>query len=487
MPHHGKLLRRFLPRSRIVSRGAPSVAVVKDDGTATAPGQEAVAMTPSPKTNPRRLEFRRAGSRAVIVMLIASGLSSGLADRTLASRSDSAADSRADIPPASTTFGDRRISVPSGGHFYGSSFQTMTPDGSHVFVRSSSDLTVDPVNEILGLGAGFFDLVAGRIVRVDCSCLRIDGATSDGSAVVGSSLAKLVPDDTDASADLYLFDGAGPRLVSAGTDGNPLFVAITPDGSYVLFSIGISLSPLDTDTTRDMYRWSRATGVVDLISTGNGNPTFIAMSPDSSRILYSLDPALHLTYEWTSGSSTFLAAGTFISASPDLSRIYLNTTAALDPADQDTQTDGYRYDAGGFHVMTEPSVQFSGLMAVKSDGSAWVTYAIEQLTPDDHDAAIDFYLETASSITLLSRGDLNAQELFMDASFSSGVYTTPSRLDPADTDDFSDVYRWSQATPDAPQLLSGSGTPDVQVLAYSPYMNSSTEDCASRCPATRAM
>jgi hypothetical protein len=400
--------------------------------------------------------------------LVAGWLAVSLAGPVGASLRNPAPSLDADRAPASTTFGDRRISVPSAGHYYGATFQAMTVDGAHVFLQSGSDLTIDPAEDRQGTGGGYFDFVANRVLRVNCPCLNIAGSTADGSAIVGSSLAKLVPSDLDTSEDLYLFDASGPHPISSGTDGYPKFVAITSDGSAVLFTIGISLTAADVDTTRDLYRWSRATGTVDLISTGNADPTFVAMSPDASRILYSLDPALKFTYLWANGSSTFLAAGGFVTASPDLSRVYLNTSAALDPADQDTLYDGYRFDSSGSHVMTEPSTHYSGLVAVKGDGTAWAMYSNEQLTTDDHDNTVDFFLRTASSIVLLSRGDLAAQDLRMDAAFTSGVYYTLSRLDPADTDDWDDVYRWTAAAPDSPQLLSGVGVPDVHIAAYSP-------------------
>jgi hypothetical protein len=379
----------------------------------------------------------------------------------------------------SVMFGERRITVPSGGHFYGSSFQVMTPDGAHVFVHSSSDLTVAPEDEVLGLGAGMFDLIAGRAVRVPCQgCTSIEGTTTDGSAIVGMSTSQLVPADTDATPDLYLFDEAGPHAISSGIDGLPRFEAMSPTGSFVVFSIRISLHPADTDATEDLYRWNRSTGAVELVSPGALPPTFEALSPDGSRVTFRtgeniLGLDLGTTgqdgiYQWTTAAVTLRGRGEFFAASPDGARVYTNTTVALDPLDDDTELDAYLHDATGFDVLSEPSAQAAGLAAVKSDGSAWVIGTAEALTLNDPDTTGDYYLITSSSRNLLSRGTLGVDSILMDAAFSSAIYRTPSALVAADSDEWDDVYRWTATSPEDPRLLSGVGTPAVTPLAYAP-------------------
>src|SRR5882672_2049840 len=80
----------------------------------------------SPKT--RRIR-RHAGPRGAVSILVAGWLAASLASPVGASLRNPAPSLGADPAPASTTFGDRRISVPSAGHYYGATFQTMTVDG----------------------------------------------------------------------------------------------------------------------------------------------------------------------------------------------------------------------------------------------------------------------------------------------------------------------------------------------------------------------
>ena len=374
-----------------------------------------------------------------------------------------AGDQRASL--ATTMFGDRRISVPSGGHFYGSQVDAMTPDGAHVFVRSGSDLTAPPAAEVLGRGGGIFDLIAGRAVRINClDCVWVLGTDADGGAVVASN-----------GIDLTLVDATGSHPITPLLGGT--FKAISDDGSYVV----VGKRNARAANTEDLYRWTRATGALQLISPGLSEQAFKYLSPDGTRVIFEtgenlLGLDLGTTgetgiYQWTPNGVTLRGRGAFLSASPDGARVYMNTTVSLDPADRDAVWDGYVHDADGFHVLTEPSSMFAHLAVVKADGSAWVIGTAEALTPDDTDTTDDAYLATASSRTLLTRGQLDSNGILMDANFTSGIYSTRSRLDPIDTDDWDDVYRWSAATPNSPELLSGTGVPGfgptpVLPLAY---------------------
>jgi len=379
----------------------------------------------------------------------------------------------------SVMLGDRRISVPSGDHFSGSQFQVMTPNGAHVFVRSNSDLTVAPEDEIMGVGGGIFDLIAGRAVRVACGgCISVPATTDDATAIVGFTFSSLDPSDTDGAYDYYLFDAEGPHLITVGDGGLPNFKAMTADGSFVVVELSISLDPADTDDEDDLYRWTRATGEIELISPGALPPVFEHLSTDGSRVLFNtpeniLGLDLGATgqrgiYEWLEGAVTIRGRGELASASPDGARVYTNTKVALDPLDDDEQVDAYLHDAGGFTVLSEPSQAYAALAAVKADGSSWIIGTVEPLTQDDTDATSDFYVVSHGARTLLSRGALDVTDLRMDADFASAIYITASPLAADDTDEWNDVYRWSAAAPDDPSLLSGQGTLGVSILAYAP-------------------
>ncbi len=384
----------------------------------------------------------------------------------------------AQVSSASTMLGDRRIAVPSGRHFYGSELQSMSANLGHVVVRSGSDLTVDPEDEILGVGAGIFDLVGGKVVRLECPlCIAAPAITNDGTAYVGSTDHPLVAEDIDGALDLYLFHGDEVHLITHSTGmaiaGGVL--GLSEDAAFVLLTTFAKLDPADTDNTRDFYRWSRDTGDFDLITPGQFTPTFRAMSTDGERILFETgenigvpnDPPGETIYQWAASGITVRGRGEFNSVSADWSRVYMTTTLALDPADLDDQVDGYVRDASGFHVLTEPTLQAATLGRVKADGSKWVFGTSQSLHADDTDATGDAYLGSAGSPALLTRGAF-APDFLMAADFQSGIYDTFSQLSPADTDDLTDVYRWSAAQPSSPELLSGpADNGHVTVLAIS--------------------
>jgi Tol biopolymer transport system component len=77
---------------------------------------------------------------------------------------------------------------------------------------------------------------------------RTEMTSADGTRVLFESTAQLVPSDTNAREDVYLYRGGHLTLVSGGTGESDSEVAgITPDGENVLFSTRDSLVGQDID------------------------------------------------------------------------------------------------------------------------------------------------------------------------------------------------------------------------------------------------
>jgi hypothetical protein len=94
--------------------------------------------------------------------------------------------------------------------------------------------------------------------------LRIPAVSEDGSHILMSSLA------LDGPTNLYMrVNGAVTYAVSKGT--GVTYVGMTADGSRVVFLSNNQLTPDDTDTSADLYMWREATDSLTRLSQGNGN------------------------------------------------------------------------------------------------------------------------------------------------------------------------------------------------------------------------
>ena len=136
---------------------------------------------------------------------------------------------------------------------------------------------------------------AGRINASGDFDATFDGASGGGRRVFFSTDEKLVAADTDAAADIYQRSGGRTKLVSIGQiNGNgdfaPTFFRASANGSRVLFETTERLVRADTDSSYDVYQ--RAFGTTTLVSTGriNGNADQEAFadaaSTDGSRVFF---------------------------------------------------------------------------------------------------------------------------------------------------------------------------------------------------------
>jgi Tol biopolymer transport system component len=143
-------------------------------------------------------------------------------------------------------------------------------DGRFVSFTSFADLTEDGG----GVGSFVFDRQTRSLERIpakpDFAPMSFDGRF----LVFASSASALVPNDTNAMSDVFVFDrqsGATERvsLDAAGNQvtGASLAPAISSDGRFVAFSSNAaSLVPGDTNDAYDVFVKDHQTGAIERVS-----------------------------------------------------------------------------------------------------------------------------------------------------------------------------------------------------------------------------
>ena len=161
----------------------------------------------------------------------------------------------------------------------------------------------------------------------DGSYLLHPSLSSDGRFVVFSSNAdNLVPGDTNSAGDVFIRDRVAQTtrrvsVTSAGgqAPGEAWSAGISANGRFVTFSTGEALVPQDTNGTWDVYLWNQRTHRTERVSIGNagvqGNGSSLEVAGVSSngRYVAFTSDATNLTPEPASGLQLFLrdrSAGT---------------------------------------------------------------------------------------------------------------------------------------------------------------------------------
>jgi hypothetical protein len=267
-------------------------------------------------------------------------------------------------------------------------------------------------------------------------------ASRDGSHAVFATEESLVPEDTDGSYDLY--DRAGPQisLVSTGpsSTGASSFPSVQPpaplsdDGTSVVFTTNEQLVPEDQDASQDVYL--RSGGTTTLVSTGPADGgavlgAFPQITPAGDRVFFRASASLTARdtdalpdlYEWSAGRTKLvsigpaggngdcaheefpsLACGPGISdVSRDGKRLFFFTEESLVAADRDQEFDVYVRHAGKTVLVTGGRVGGSGpfhasgltggTAASPSGKTYWFTTA-ERLVSQDADDQTDLYVST---------------------------------------------------------------------------------------------
>ncbi len=315
--------------------------------------------------------------------------------------------------------------------------------------------------------------------RVTCgsTAVTFGAASADGTRVVFTTTAALVPTDVDTALDLYAQTPEGLLLLSGGSANvGVTFAGMSADGSRVWFETTEALPGTgDGDASSDVYE--NEDGALRLVSGGGtgGDVFFAGATPDGAHVYLSTSVAL--LPEDTNGSSdvydrhgaglTLVSGpspnGTFAffgGANADGSRVWFTTSASLLPEDTDIFADVYERSAGGLTLVSAPggggffTTFFAG---VSADGTRVYFHSDKRIVPPPPGAGgeIELYARTASGLTNFGEATFAA----VSADGARVVFTSAAQRVPADTDLVADLYRVENGVV---TLLSG-GTDGVPV------------------------
>jgi hypothetical protein len=359
------------------------------------------------------------------------------------------------VPPPAA-----RLTMVAPGNNNFTDFAATSENGAHVLISTTGTLTPGPTDGHLKL----YDAIAGRFLLTGGTAGHVyyEDMTPDGGALLFTSTEALVPADQDQWNDLYLTDSAGTHLVSVGTaDAQMQAMFLADNASVVLFETREAILPEDTDNSFDLYRWSATTGEVTLVSPGVAvDAWFAGASADGTRIFIQVDQVVGGTsysnlFEYTVNGLVKFGDGGPIWISADNAHVYFRSENSYVASDTDGLLDGYEWSAAGYRLMSDPSVGWTSLYAMSDSGTSWIMTAMEALTADDTDAALDVYLVTPLGPMLVSQGATDAEFIGATKDLSVIVYDTVASLVPEDTDGDHDIYRWDAARPGQVDLVSG--------------------------------
>jgi Big-like domain-containing protein/WD40 repeat protein len=211
-----------------------------------------------------------------------------------------------------------------------------TPDADFTGVDTFSYTIADPsgatATATVHVGVGQFpqgaptETIAAINVILGAS-FNAASLSGDGRYVVFTTAVALVPDDTNGTSDVYVYDRGTRTMsrVSVATGGgqsnsdsfNP---RISPDGRYVVFeSPASNLVPDDTNQVSDVFRHDRLTGTTVRVSvtTGGGQAggaSFDARMSDDGNVIVFTSSAFDLVAGDANGAADIfvhdMAAGT---------------------------------------------------------------------------------------------------------------------------------------------------------------------------------
>ncbi len=176
--------------------------------------------------------------------------------------------------------------IPGGQDFTGA--QRMSGDFSQ-FVFSSTDVVFAPGGIGGGLGSAYDNDLADRTVEILSKLPGGGDIPQDGTSTHAIEFPGLSPDgshvlmQTPASnGPSHLYMRVNQSVTYDVSQGAGVtFVGMTRDGSKVFFIAGQRLTEDDTDSSADLYMWSEGGGVPQLtrISKGNGRGDSDACTP----------------------------------------------------------------------------------------------------------------------------------------------------------------------------------------------------------------
>lgn len=323
---------------------------------------------------------------------------------------------------------------------------------------------------------------AGSLTEFDAVAISDDGAT-----VAFSTIERLVSADEDDNRDVYVRRGGTTTIASQAERNGNLGIGtsgpvVSQDGSRVFFTTTEQLVPEDSDATRDVYEWQD--GTTRLISgRAEGAPgpdadVLISTSrlppPTGDRVILETTEKLlpgdgdtvNDLYERTAGGLRLLTGATdtevvALDANRALTHVFFETTKDMLESDADGgQADTYMVSGDQLtHVSKASAAGSSGGRTwtdlVSADGSRALLATAEGLDAGDTDGAFDIYLwQAGGPVTWLSKpaGGAGCAAPPCPANTYGGAsdlgriaFTTAERLRADDTDDTVDLYAWTAA------------------------------------------
>ena len=373
------------------------------------------------------------------------------------------------------------------------SYGGTSADGTHVFFESAQQLVPGDTDT----NTDAYERTGGQTLLVSTAPnpptqtvnAQLRAVSTDGTRAIFFTRDRMVAADVDGSLDVYLRAGGQTTLLTGGSAlADAQFRGASPDVGRVLFDTLEALVPEDTDASRDIYE--AVGGAVHLVSTsataGNGAFSVITSdrSDDASAVLFVTDEAmvpadtdaLRDVYLRSNGQTSLVSVGTTTAPvgggdlSADGTHVVFTTNESLDPADTDAEDDLYQWAAGQVSLIST-GWQTPGGLSVRNtqseDGSRVVFTSEEPLVPQDTDSGFDVYQRRAGQTTLLTPGTPVFAEFTRASSDATRVFfETEDTVVPGDTDDETDVY---ESQGGQPTLLSpGSADLPVQTLFTTP-------------------
>lgn len=329
------------------------------------------------------------------------------------------------------------------------------------------------------------------------------GSTPDGAHVYFRTTQPL-GGDVEANDDIFE-GGSSITWISRGSiaegGGDSSFEDVSDDGTKVFFTTTEALEPADDDdegtsicqgplACKDVYQ--RTAGGSTLISTGpidtrGPQHDFVAASSDGNRVFF--NSAFPMTagednetsqgnpieyddvYLRVAGTTTLATPGTlvdhvpFASISNDGTKVLFGAKDRLSGQDTDNVTDVYQRSGGTTTLISQGPAGGNGneisLFAGSSaDGSTVFFETREQLTADDTEdpaafpacfapRCTDVYARTGATTTLISEPGPGATSANEASEFAGSnpngthaFFETTGSLVGADTDTFQDAYGW---------------------------------------------
>ncbi len=380
--------------------------------------------------------------------------------------------------------------VPDGDHFKGE--VKPSPDFSH-FDFSSRNVPFAPGGLESAPGSAYDNNIAAETVKLisklpdgepipqvlprSGESIKFPAISEDGSHILmsvegESGEQKLYLSINDAAA-IYLGEGT--------------FAGMTSGGTKIAFVSREQLVPEDTDTSADMYMWEQATGAVKILSQGNGNgntdfcAAFFTEKCDV-QVLKTQRPELDNAMAEKSGDIYFYSPEQLDPANPGVLNernlyVYRNGhpqyVTTLDP---ETEVDRIQVSPSGDHMAFLSRTQATSYSNVSVDngtsGDTQEPTAWEEMytyNPETNEILCASCIPSGQPPTIWTTdtGHSNNSNKDVMASMSGPfmtndgrvAFTTADALVPADTNEKLDVYEFSG---NRPQLItSGTGERDT--------------------------